>query len=421
MNRASIAAITVAGCFGEGPVPPTAADAPVVFVAPTPGASDVCDHSVYITSLAFGSDSGFAALYPYNPQNGNCNGGAVAGIQVDVRQFPIDGTNPTGKVVGNAGMASQQIPPPELAIGPMGPFAIFDTPGSPIGSMNAILPGGTPQSLQSGQVAYLTGVSAGVSGGFVATITTSMNQDPVSPAYPSGNGTNTGTPPQVMSTIYPLAFDGNTISLGSGANASALTPGELASAIVTNSTSVFYVVSSPGQFTIESVTGGVGSTIGTASQGGALVPVGLAADDDHVAWAFAQNAENFPLQLGCQIYATSLATGSGTGSNAPNAPLFASQDLSCMGLAIDPQAVYFAMVETDSLPSCDGCEPVLHGVGIGRVDFHGMFSSIAVDVQAAASGPRRIFTSPADPDDIFVLDPLVVAKISKLSFGDALH
>jgi hypothetical protein len=407
LNRTPIAAIALAGCFGAGPVPAEPSDATIVFVAPTPDANNVCTTSTYVTSLAFGSNSGFAALYGYQPNNNdNCNSGTTPTVPVDILAFPLDGTSPEGHVVAMAGMSNMQILPPLLTSGPSGVIAFFNTPGQPIGSPNAVSPGGSIQMLQSGG-GYIIGAS---SLAFATTNAFMGTSDPMNPQYPCCGGNN-GNPQSPPASVVPFQLGGSgTIQLGTPAG-EPLAFGELPSAIASNSASTFFVATGSGSFAIDQLATGTTSTLTSMPAANGFRPVGLVADDAHVAWALAQDAQTTPLMPGCQIgYAN---VGGSGGSNA----LFGGQDISCMGLAIDPQAVYFAIVESVTPADCGGCQPVLHGLGIGRVDFNGMFSSIAFDIANASSGPRRVFTTPDDPMDIFVLDPMVVVKIPKMAFA----
>ncbi len=403
-----------AGCFGAGPIPPTAADAPIVFGVPIPSADVVCTASTYITSLAFGSDSGYAVLYPYGPEtnDSSCNG--TPSGPVDVVQFPIDGSFPAGRMVGNAGAASQQIPTPQIALGSNGPLVWFDMPSQPP-LTEVVTLGGMPEVLPSN---LNLGNLVGASGNFIATASGFQATDPMNPNYPCCEDNSSGQTPPGELTQYTV--NGTMVTAMTPQTLSAVAIGELASSIATSSSAVFYIQPKQPGFGLEAITATGSAELATMSQqdlsmtGG--IPVGLVADDAHVAWAFAQDAQQSPLASGCQIWATSdapIAAGSG---EIP--PIFSSSNLSCMGLALDPDAVYFAIVDEESEPGCSGCTPELHGVGIGRVDFamH-MFSSIAFDIAAPSSGPRRIYTSPSDQDDVFVLDPLVVAKISKMAFS----
>lgn len=406
--RRAIVSIVLAGCFGEGPVPTTASDAPIVFVAPEPTDSSLtCTNSTYITSVAFGSDSGYAAIFPYGPELDSCGSVTAAAT---VMAFPIDGSAPAGQMIGNAGMSTQGIPTPQVALGSNGPLWVFDTPGQPA-TTNVAEMGGAPLVIATGSGGGL-GYLVGVVGDNVATSGNVQASDPMSPNYPccADQGGQQTQPGEL--TAFTIA-DGQ-VTATAPATLSALSIGELSSVIAASSQAIYFIEPKSPQFGIEAVTATSTTelaTIGPPTTG--TIPVGLVADDAHVAWAFAQDAQSTPLQNGCSIYAT--ATGGG-GSDL--APLFSSPNLSCMGLAIDPDAVYFAIVEERQESDCSGCSPYLHGVGVGRVDFQmRMFSSIAFDVAAIASGPRRVFTSAGDQNDLFVADPLAIAKIAKTAFG----
>ncbi|HEY3801134.1 MAG TPA: hypothetical protein VGL61_00950 [Kofleriaceae bacterium] len=409
MTRHSLFVLALAGCFGGGPVPSTGADAPLVFEVVPASADTACTGgSTYITSVAFGSDSGYALLYPYGPEDDGCNTNTPSNVAVSVMQFPIDGSRPTGQMVGTAGMSSTQIARPQIALGSNGPVSLFDTAGQPPTLELAVL-GGSPQALTgSGQLGDL----AGAAGNYALAVASQQPSDPMSPIYPCCESDDMqSTPAQLLQ--YTIA--GTQVTATPPLMLTAIAAGELPSAIAANSTAAFYILPKQAGFGIEAVTGSDTTELATISPTLGSTPVGLAADDAHLAWAFAQDATQTPLATGCQIWIVGDAP---LGSANPVDSIFQSSSFSCMDLALDPNAVYFTIVDEEVDAGCDGCTPNLHGVGIGRVDFtmH-TFSSIAFDVEAPASGPRRIYTTQSDPDDVFVADPLVIAKISKMAFA----
>jgi hypothetical protein len=404
LTRHSLLALVLAGCFAGGPVPSTGSDAPIVFQSSLPSGCN----GTYITSLAFGSDSGYALIYPYGLETDGCDATTPSNVSVAVMQFLIDGSQPLGQMAGAAGMSNMQIAPPQITFGANGPVWAFETPGNPatiyVGS-----PGVSPQQLGSDQ----TGDLVGAAGDYIAAASGHQPIDPMSPNYPcctSGNQQNS------VGTLTQYTIEGTQVSVMPPATLPAIMLGELPSAIAANSSAVFYVEPKQPGIGIEALSGGATTELATISQTlpTGSTPVGLAADDQHVAWALAQDATQTPLAMGCQIWFVDDNPLSSTGTVTS---LFSSSNLSCMSLAIDPNAVYFTIVD-EVADNNNGSQPYLHGVGIGRVDFamH-MFSSIAFDVAALASGPRRIFTTQSDPNDVFVVDPLVVAKISKMSFA----
>ncbi|HEY1810847.1 MAG TPA: hypothetical protein VGG74_00735 [Kofleriaceae bacterium] len=407
--RPSLVVLALAGCFGGGPVPSTGADAPLVFeVVPASAGTACTGGSTYITSVAFGSDSGYALVYPYGPEDQGCSVTTPSNVAVSVMQFPIDGSHLTGQMVGTAGMSNAQAARPQLALGSNGPVSLFDTTGQPP-TLDLALLGGSPQPLTgSGQLGDL----AGAAGDYAATVANQQPTDPMNPLYPCCvSGGQQSSPGQLLQ--YAIA--GTQVTATPPLMLTGIVAGELPSAIAANSTAAFYITTKPTGFGIEAVSGSDTTDVVTISPTLGSTPVGLAADDAHVAWAFAQDATQTPLAKGCQIWIVGDAP---LGSTNTVDSIFQSSKLSCMDLVLDPNAVYFTIVDEDVESGCDGCTPGLHGVGIGRVDFtmH-TFSSIAFDVEAPSSGPRRIYTAQSDPNDVFVADPFVIAKISKMAFA----
>ncbi|HEX4454631.1 MAG TPA: hypothetical protein VH143_27410 [Kofleriaceae bacterium] len=402
--RRTLFTLVLAGCFGEGPVPGAAPDAPIVFAAPIPSGDQICTNSTYITAVAFGSATGYAVLYPYGPETGECNESITA--PVPVMAFPIDGSMPAGQQVGSAGMSSQQLPPPHITLGANGPLWVFDQPGQPA-ITSVAEPGSTPGVITNGSGGQSLGYLIGVAGDTVATSGGLQASDPMDPNYPCCTDNGGGQVPAGQLTQFSIS--GSQVTAGTPQQVPSIAIGELASSIAASSTTLFYVLPQQPTFAIEAVTGSATTIVATLDVD-QPVPVGLVADDAHLAWAFAQDAQQTPLQPGCSIW----VTGSGSGSDGTIEKIFSSSNISCMGLAIDPDALYFAIVDERELNGT----PYLHGLGVGRVDFamHD-FSSIAFDIGPAASGPRRVMTAQSDPADLFVLDPLAIARIAKTSFG----
>ena len=140
-----------------------------------------------------------------------------------------------------------------------------------------------------------------------------------------------------------------------------------------------------------------------------IVPVGLVATDEHVAWTMApsydnvsgSSRENQPKH--CAIGVFDLAT-----SALVQPALLDTNQFSCTGVATDDEFIYFAIVELTDRQH-------FHGVGIGRVSIETRaFESIALSGGGGSRGIRRLFV---DDTDMFLVDPFAVVKIAKRAFA----
>ncbi len=132
-------------------------------------------------------------------------------------------------------------------------------------------------------------------------------------------------------------------------------------------------------------------------------PVGIAANDQHVAWSSSVDTRIDTADLGCAIELVDLAAAPvGQGSAQL---LFETSAFDCTGLAIDDTSVYFTIV------SVEQNDNTMRGDGIGRVSLDGAtFESIALGMSGAYAGPRRIYL---DGDSLYAVDPVVIGKLAK--------
>src|SRR5947209_17642795 len=72
MKHLVVIAIALAGCFGGGPQPTDATGVTTLFDVSVPP-QDACTDSIYIGSVAIGSDHGYAITLPYIPSGPGFN------------------------------------------------------------------------------------------------------------------------------------------------------------------------------------------------------------------------------------------------------------------------------------------------------------------------------------------------------------
>jgi hypothetical protein len=129
------------------------------------------------------------------------------------------------------------------------------------------------------------------------------------------------------------------------------------------------------------------------------VPVGLAADDNRVAIAVSVDVRTGDASTKlCAIRFHDLVGGM-------KQTLLNTTQFSCIYAALDATHVYVAIVSvTDD-------RQTLRGIGIARVKIDdGSVESLALGIEGRGTGPRRIYL---DGESMFVVDPYVIAKISK--------
>jgi hypothetical protein len=136
--------------------------------------------------------------------------------------------------------------------------------------------------------------------------------------------------------------------------------------------------------------------------------VGLAANDEYVAWAAAP--EPLPGTRGCWVWSS---------HHGANPVEIFDSDLAqtsfmCHGLAIDDEYAYFAMVELYISPGGAAPSSVLVGTGIGRVPLAGgPIQSVPLSSDRWY-GARRVLV---DSAYVYAIDPSYVVRFPKTAFG----
>jgi len=412
---------STAACFGSGPAP-VPSQATVMLVAPSVmQGGDVCNDSRYISSVAYSPTAGYALFEPYTPPNGNCNGTGMINASLSVVQFDLDGGLIMGTNVGPAGTSQQQSPPP-IGANPNGVYWMTGNSVYTNASMGNIdLNGGSggPSNFQPIAIVpgaanlFMLGYSQ--SGGFY--------EEPWNPQWPCCGLSNNNNMNQATLISVPLPLPASPIF--PTVLAPQVTPycDELKHCAVGNGLAVYYMEHSNNSGSIAAISSysKVDSTISTVNTisnalSPSAIPVGLAATNQHIAWAVANsgvNLVNHQIQPGCWIYAQST-------SDPPNgeALRFQSGKFSCLDVAVDDTYAYFAIVKSDEPGNCDGdCTQPIKGIGLGRVSLEGemTFDSLSFSMAGSFSGPRRVSVS-ADGAWLHVADPTALAKIPITAF-----
>jgi len=121
---------------------------------------------------------------------------------------------------------------------------------------------------------------------------------------------------------------------------------------------------------------------------------------------------------GCTIFALA----------PPGTPtmIYSSPSTSCMGVALDGNDVYFAIVHGMPYEQCcsqdggsQGTATYIAGTAIGRISLSGPSSQTASTVSVASDryyGPRRVLVDPNDATFIYAIDPSYVLRVAKSAF-----
>jgi hypothetical protein len=434
--RALAIALVVPACFGKGPLPAQPSEAQVVFVAPSPN-SDPCNSSSYISSVAVTGMQGFATVAPFQPMDSNCMGGPMS-TPIPLMSFRTDGTEPHGQMMSAAGNSNSSIGWPHVAFAPPAmPLWVFLQGGMIEISNNG---GGQLTGLNvmtnSGGQPFATGVfDDGMNSNVFVGVATVMNgnmTDPSSPSFPCC-GNNGQSPMSQFSEILAVPR-ANISTMGSFTPTTISTQpffagAEMTEWLIGNSHAVFFVTAAMNQSShaiIQAMTTDAAQTVQQVETVPApndnsmlspnAVPVGLAADETHVVWAFANSVpQSGPVQPGCWIWMHTLSGG--LPANGMTTLLFHSDKLSCMGAAIDNGFVYFTIVSSEN-NNCNGpCTEPLHGDGIARVSLAPTpsFESLAAGFGGYGDGPRRVLI---DGQMLYAIDPFAIAKIPTSALAD---
>jgi len=400
--RAGIALLAAtAGCFGAGPTPSKPSDATVLFAAPVPSTDQRCSSSVYIGAVAFGAQLGYAALLPYSPNN--CGGQSASATQAPIMQFDKTGATPHGQMIGTATAQTQGSNAlPRIVATATGALWAYNANN---GSSITVDPGGLQTNPSN-------------PGGFVAP--TGLVTDGAS-VYVAGWSPPSGRA-EVDNPQYPCCGPSN----GSGGTYSftrlpgptqlAITPHFACETthdcLVSTSSSLYYLEHEDGgangirvsSFPTAGTKPSDAAVIAPLDPASGLVPVGLAADEQRVAWALSIDyGAVVGASPGCQIWEYDVAA-----KHADR--VLSTTRFSCMGLALDGDTAYFAIVGAAQQDDCNGCTVPIHGYGLGRVTAAGALEAIALGLTDLAAGPRRVYL---DGDDLYAIDPLAIARIAK--------
>jgi hypothetical protein len=401
---AAIAALA-AGCFGAGPAPSKPEGATVVFAVPVPETDLRCSSSVYIGSVAIGPTAGYAITLPYSPND--CGGGGSQPATAPVMQFDKTGATPRGTMIGTAVAEGDGTTGPRVTATAAGArWAYATTSASDV----TVDPGGLrtdPSPSTTGTAVHPTGlISDGASIYVAGWAPTTGASTTISPRYPCCGMGGDGNTSMYAFTRLP------------GPTQLAVTPRFACETsyecLAQNAMSLFFLAHDPepglidvGAFPKSGTTADQAARlaqIDPAALGGAVSS--FAADDTRVAWTIAPNWSAFQNTVAppvCQVYVYDLV-------QQRQDRILSTTSFSCMGVALDHDAVYVAIVDQPADSDCHGCNQPLHGFGIGRIGAAGGFESVALGIADQIGGPRRIFV---DGDDLFAVDPLAIARIAK--------
>jgi hypothetical protein len=396
------AGVIVAGCFGEGPTPADPVGAQILFHAKKDPAQSDCD-SMYIGAVAFGDGpDGFAVTLPYALQNmSNCSAPTRRTIVVqsfgkngDAGHFPR-----AGDPEPRAGNSDGGTVWPLLAAAGDGPtWAFVNETVQP--REGRVEPGEVPIVDTNNRISP-AGLHADATATYLAVTVDngSVGQTVNHPQYPCcGNFPVQQRPPGRITRIQGTSVIDLTID-----RTPWLWTETSADTLVGNSTSLVYLdhadTLDDTEVRIIPKAGGPAVNLDVSIEA-PMVPVGLAADDAHVAIAVSRDYRNTdPSTKLCAIRLHDLVQG------PQPKTLLNTSAFSCMGAALDTTHVYFAIV------SVGDDRQDMRGIGIGRIQISDRtFEGLELGIEGRSAGPRRIYL---DGESMYVVDPYVIAKISK--------
>ncbi|MDB4959419.1 MAG: hypothetical protein JWO36_6988 [Myxococcales bacterium] len=399
-------ATTLGACFGEGPAIGQPSAAQVVFFVTRPSSDNPCGNNTFIGSVGIGgAPQGYVVTIPYQPQS--CGGGMANG---PIEVFSFGKTTSSVDNLGSPGATSGTNFQVHAAANATTGFWGFASPGTSALTVQTV--GGTVGTVLASNTGQLSvaGLAADPSSIYIATAQSNGGggDGPNSPRFPCCGSLAS---PSTGGGIYQLSATAmNAIATPVVASANLFTD-SMPEPFVGTGSALFYLETGGG--TAATLTQIDVDTAGTATatthtpitlQG---KPFGIAADAGHVAWSTTLDFSSFGngasgAQDQCTIYARPI------GSQAQPSPLLSTTKFSCLGVAVDADAVYFAIAHVETVKS----EVMIHGDGIGRIPFAtpSQFESIALGIQGVGTGPRRIFL---DGDDIYAIDPFEIGKLAK--------
>lgn len=398
------AAASLTGCFSTPPAPSPPSEAEVVFaVAPVPS-DKTCEESRYFGGVAFtpGADA-YVMRLPWAPpfQIGEQPGCAPSPtVNVPVLRFAKDGTQ-AAPFEDDAGLSDGSREPVITFVDGDPVWAYQDTTGQVVLKKAGNTPITLPKLNQGPQLEAPFAIYADATTAYVAITFQQGGAKPAvnNPQYPccgsSVQGGGGDNPLRVVplngsagTNVFPFASlfceTSGVCLTGTSDSLVFLQHGDLAAGA--------YVKKFPkaGVASTDAV------TIGSISS--SRVPSGLVATDGLVAWAVSVDHGNFNVQPHCEI-----VTDDGMPGTDPTV-LFATDEFSCMHVAIDAEAAYFAIVDVSEQYG------VINGLGIGRVRFDDQtVETLSLGVQGIAVGPRRIYL---EGDSMYLVDPTMIVKIA---------
>jgi len=406
MVSRALPVVALAGCFGSGPVPMPPSDIDFIYRAPAPTGS--CD-ATYIADVALGDSGGIAVTAPYAPWENNCGGPASGNFQIVTFSKSGGSAMTLGTISGNGNQV-----PRVGASGSATGWASFDTSNGdidvgPAGAMIAPTGGGGPSPAPGG---LALDASSAPPVAYIAGWNPSSNVPTADPYFPCCSGGTGGQNPSVFSL--------HSISLMSGAAATTLpvTPRfwceNVRECLIGTSSALVYVqhadapkVASIDLFPKNGTTSDKQVELGTLDS----PPAGLAADESHAAWTssfdFTQlSSIQSPTSLPAPKCEVGVAPLTG-----PSTVLLSTDKFSCGDVAVDGGDVYFLIIDIED----SGHGLVERTLGIGRIAIADpQLESVALGISGFGAGPRGITV---DADSLYLLDPLLVARIPKALVG----
>lgn len=406
MKTLATCLLALAACYGDGPPGQTPGDITVIFHTTIPGSSDYCNNAQYLASVAFSADgTAYAISMPYRPTDGDCGnngmggspGGAAQVYSGDKMGDPQQSINsfmtPGGGSFGHPQISqfgtylySDLNSGNGLTIGPNGMH-----PPSPQNVGPGYFPAGF---LDDGTTMWVAAVQA----------TTNSAPELEDPTFPTSQ--TQGMAQQMY--IARVSRDGSQTAVMAMSPTGVLAVDQMRHAIAGNSNNLYFLTIDGSMLHLYSIPkfSTMASdlvSVWTAPLVANTLPMGIAADDEHVVWSISTNWRTGDLQHTCQIYSLELASGNVT-------PLLSTSAFSCMDVNLDATSAYFAIGRIEYAPGQTGTGE-LTGKGLGRAGFDGTVATLDMHITGVSRGPRRVFQ---DLNHLYFQDPLVFAKIKKV-------
>lgn len=423
MKRFAVISIACSACWGAGPTPTSPSNAEIIFKVPPTYNVEFCgsnDRYPYVGDVAFGGAFAYVTEMQFQPPQNNCDGNSGGGDMtpkpVPVHRIALDsGGGPSF----TAGTSNGTITTRVLGTPSHGGWVHAPNDGTRLevrgidGPPEANLP-------YNGGFYLPVGLAGDDAHAFVIATTgaPSSNQDVNSPRYPCCSNTGGNNPSSPASAGWKVPWDDTSgpvqISLPTEMY---VINDSLKSGVVANSTTVFYAMRDRAQTTLDAdlrsmpMTDTTDFTIRAQVPAFLGVPVGLAANDEVLAWATAPSYAKLPVpDPQCKLFLLDLQNPAEV-----REPHFASSDFSCQDLAVDDTHAYFMIIKVEPDDHSDNNPSDMRGIGIGRVSLTSppVLESITIgDGSSRFSGPRRIYLNGDDPY-LYLVEPFAIARVSK--------